>query len=267
VVAAVLLWTAPAKTRDGRDRLISDVQEDRPGDRTGGRRRWPWLAGLGAAVSGLAVAQVVGGSATAAVLAAALIACATAVRLALAALGLRRAARARVEVAHACTVLASQIRVGRVPAEALSSAAVDCPVLAEASRAHELGGDPATVWGVGAARPGHRGLGDLARAWQVSQQTGAPLAHSLEQVSVALAADVALRAMIAGELSATRATGKIMAVLPFCGLGMGYLLGGDPVHFLLSSPYGWCCLVGGVTLACAGVLWIDSLSQLAEEQG
>jgi tight adherence protein B len=56
-----------------------------------------------------------------------------------------------------------------------------------------------------------------------------------------------------------------MAVLPFCGLGMGYLLGGDPLHFLLSSPYGSACLVLGVALAAGGVLWIDRLSRLAEE--
>ncbi|HEX8510882.1 MAG TPA: type II secretion system protein, partial [Propionibacteriaceae bacterium] len=85
--------------------------------------------------------------------------------------------------------------------------------------------------------------------------------------SEALSADVAARAVIAGELAAPRATGKIMAVLPLCGLGMGYLLGGDPGGYLLSSPWGWGCLVGGVTLAAAGVLWIDKLARLDDEQG
>jgi tight adherence protein B len=113
--------------------------------------------------------------------------------------------------------------------------------------------------------PGHGGLADLARAWRVSADTGSPLAHSLEQVSDALTADLALRTVVAGELSAPRATGKIMAVLPFFGLGMGYLLGGDPVAYLLSSPWGWGCLVVGVGLASAGVLWIDRLAHVATE--
>jgi tight adherence protein B len=163
-------------------------------------------------------------------------------------------------------VLASQVRVGRVPAEALRTAAEDCPVLATASIIQDLGGDAPAAWRHRSRQPGHAGLADLARAWQVSTRTGAPLAQSLEQVAEALSADQALRMVVAGELAATRATGKIMAALPFCGLGMGYLIGGDPLRFLLDSPYGWACLVLGVSLAVAGVLWIDWLARRAAEQ-
>ena len=58
-----------------------------------------------------------------------------------------------------------------------------------------------------------------------------------------------------------------MAALPLCGVGLGYLVGGDPLQFLLANPYGWGCLVLGVTLACSGVLWIDRLARRAEVQG
>jgi tight adherence protein B len=197
--------------------------------------------------------------------AAILIVLATCLRLTLQEVRTRRASEARVEVAQACSALASQIQVGRTPTEALRSTAADCPVLAEASETQQLGGDVTSVWRDGSLRPGQGGLTDLARAWQVSTQTGAPLAPSLQQVGASLTADVALRTVIAAELAAPRASGKIMAVLPFCGLGMGYLLGGDPVQFLFSSPYGWVCLVLGVALAAAGVLWIDRLSRLAAE--
>lgn len=175
----------------------------------------------------------------------------------------RQALEARAQVAHACAVLAGQVRVGRVPSEALRVAAEDCAVLAEADRVHRMGGDVAALWRDRSARAGHRGLLDLARAWQLSQQTGAPLASVLDEVAEALTVEQGVRAVVASELAAPRATGKVMAVLPFCGLALGFLIGGDPVDFLLSGPYGWACLLGGVTLAGVGVLWIDRLARSA----
>jgi tight adherence protein B len=265
-VGAVLLFTAPPPARHVRTRLKGTDRRRLPRPEARHRAWVRWVA-LGCAVVVLLGAHGFGGPPAVAVSGAALIMIGTCTQLLVQAMERRRAAAARVEVAHACSVLAAQIRVGRVPAAALASAAGDCPVLVDSSRTQDLGGDPADSWRQAARSAGHAGLGDLARAWQVSAQTGAPLARSLEQVSKALAADVALRTVVAGELSATRATGKIMAVLPFCGLGMGYLLGGDPLHFLLTSSYGWVCLVAGVALAAGGVLWIDRLSRLAEEQG
>jgi tight adherence protein B len=271
VVLSVLLYTRPAPGRVVASRLatstLTGAADQPPGQGIASRsRRGWWMVGALAVIS-LVVAFRLGGLRAVAVTAAVLIVVATASRLAGQDVSRRRAERSRVEVAHACGVLSSQVRVGRVPAEALSSAADDCPVLADASRAQELGGDVTVVWRNASSRPGQRGLEDLARAWSVSSNTGAPLAHGLEQVVDALTADVALRTVVAGELSAPRATGKIMAVLPLCGVGMGYLLGGDPLHFLLSNPYGWGCLVVGVGLAAAGVLWIDTLSRRAGEQG
>ncbi len=176
----------------------------------------------------------------------------------------RRAAdRSRAGVARGCQVLAAHLRVGQVPGAALALAAAECPVLRDADDAHRLGGDVPRVWRGQSARPGQAGLQDLARAWQVSVQTGAPMAGPLEQVAASLSADQSLRAVVDGELSAPRATGKIMAVLPACGIGLGYLLGGDPIRWLLGGPLGWVCLLTGAVLACLGVLWIDALARRA----
>lgn len=171
--------------------------------------------------------------------------------------------RSRREVARSCSVLAAHLRVGQLPGPALALAAVDCPVLRDARDAHQLGGDVPRVWRRQAARAGHAGLGDLARAWQVSTQTGAPMAGPLEQVAASLSADQSLRSVVDGELSAPRATGKVMAVLPGCGIGLGYLLGGDPIRWLIGGPLGWGCLLAGVVLACWGVLWIEALARRA----
>jgi tight adherence protein B len=177
-----------------------------------------------------------------------------------------RAMRGRVEVARACAGLAAQLRVGQVPSEALAVVAADCAVLCEARDAQALGGNVIRVWRSQARRPGHAGLVDLARAWQVSSRSGAPMSAVLEQVAERLSADQSLRAVVAGELSASRATGKVMAALPGCGVGLGYLLGGEPIGWLLAGPLGWGCLLGGVVLACLGVLWMEVLAERAAGQ-
>jgi tight adherence protein B len=263
VALAVLLFAAPSGDRRAAARLAEATP--RPARRTSPRARWAlgWLAGL----VGLWFLNRLAGPSAAVLGVAALIIVATCVRLCLGYYEARTAARVEVEVAQACSMLASQIRVGRVPAEALHGAAQDCPVLSVASKAQDLGGDVTSVWRGQAALPGHEGLAALARGWQVSTETGAPLAHNLEQVAEALSAEVALRAVVRSELAAARATGKIMAVLPLFGLGMGYLLGGDPLRFLLSQHWGWACLVLGVALAAVGVLWIDKLAQPSRHQG
>ena len=178
----------------------------------------------------------------------------------------RSALRARSEVAHACAVLASYLRVGQVPSAALAIAAADCDVLREAHQTRTLGGDVVQAWWLQARRPGHSGLRELARAWQVSTETGAPMSSTLDQVAVSLAADQALSRVVNSELAAARATGKVMAALPGCGIGIGYLLGGNPAGWLLAGPAGWACLLAGVALACAGVLWIEALARQASAE-
>ena len=174
--------------------------------------------------------------------------------------------RGRAEVARACAGLAAQLRVGQVPSEALVVVAADCALLCEARDAQVLGGNVLRVWRSQARRPGHAGLVDLARAWQVSSRSGAPMSAVLEQVAERLSADLSLRAVVAGELSASRATGKVMAALPGCGVGLGYVLGGEPIGWLLAGPLGWGCLLGGVVLACLGVLWMEVLAERAAGQ-
>jgi tight adherence protein B len=173
------------------------------------------------------------------------------------------ALRARAAVAQACTVLASYLRVGQVPSAALSIAAADYQVLREGHQAGTLGGDVVEVWRQQSRRAGHSGLLELARAWQVSNETGAPMSATLDQVAASLAADQALTRVIDSELATARATSKVMAGLPACGVGIGYLLGGDPGRWLLAGPSGWACLLVGVLLACAGVLWIEALARQA----
>ena len=215
----------------------------------------------------LALGPALGGMRGFVLAAAAALVGATATRMAVLRLGRMTAQRTARSVVEGCTVLAANLRIGLVPTQALASAAGGCPLLRPAHQTLLLGGDVTTVWLRQAAEPGAEGLRELARAWQVAHRTGASLTSTLEQVAAGQSADLTLRALVASELAASRATGKLMAALPLLGVGMGYLLGGDPVGWLLAGPAGWICLLLGVALACAGVLWIESLSRRVSVRG
>lgn len=177
----------------------------------------------------------------------------------------RRAAdRARAEVVTSCHVLAGLLRVGLVPAAALKSAAADASLLAEAAATAALGGEASAALRRRADAPGCAGLTAVAHAWELAEFTGASMTTSLDAVASRLAADAEVRHTVASELSAPRATGRMLAVLPLAGLAVGYALGGDPASFLTSSLTGQLCIVGGAALTCAGVVWTEKLAEQHE---
>ncbi len=222
---------------------------------------WPrsLLPGAALACAG-AVGLLAGGLAGAAV------ACAAALPLVTAAALWRRhraragATAAAVEVADACRLLAGLIRVGHTPAAALVAAARDAPVLVEAAAVETIGGDPTAVWVRQGSSPGRYGLVELATSWRVAERTGASLTATLDALVERLAARRKVTDVVAAELSAPRATGRLLAVLPLLGIALGYAFGGDPVAFLTGSPPGLASLVLGVALGCCGVLWTERIA-------
>ena len=261
VLVAVLL----ALPGPGRRRL--DAAPAPPAATSGPPSRGPRSLLVLAPAGGLVLTLVLAGPRTAAFATSGAVVLGTAVRLGRLRVRRRVVTQARVAVAEACTLLAANLRTGMVPAQALAAAADSCPALEEARQTLALGGDVTVVWRRQARQEGSGGLRELARAWRVGTRTGASLTGTLDEVARGLTADVALRAVVGGELAAPRATGKVMAALPALGLGLGYLLGGDPLRWLGAGPAGWLCLLGGTVLACGGVLWIESLARRAATQG
>lgn len=175
----------------------------------------------------------------------------------------RHVHRERAAVARACGVIASQLQIGRMPTAALATASEECPVLAEAAGICAIGGDVVAVWHEQAERPGRAGLRALARAWDLSRTTGAPMASALTTVAESLREDAEVRRTVAAELAAPLMTSRLLAVLPLAGVGLGYLIGGDPVGFLTGSAIGAACLVTGSALASAGVVWTERITARA----
>lgn len=176
----------------------------------------------------------------------------------------RAAATEQARAMEACGVLASELRAGRDPAEALAAAAAaaagpSAAALAAAAAAGRLGGDvpAALVSSTGSAVAPE--LRALAACWTVCASSGSGLASSVARLEEGLRAERARRRAVDAELAGPRATAGLLAVLPAVGLLMAAGLGADPLHVLLGTPLGLVCLVLGLGLDALGVLWTGRL--------
>ena len=232
-----------------------------PAARWRGRGARAGLAGAGVA-GALLVGGLLGGGAGAALGTSAALPVLTAVLVWRRHRGRAAAVVAGEEVFGACQLLAGLLRVGHVPTAALQIAARDAPLLAEAAAVLEVGGPVAPALRRCGARPGCESLVELGIAWEVAERTGASLTATLDALTGRLSARRAVDHVVAAELSAPRATGRLLAVLPVAGVLLGYSFGGDPLAFLAGSLPGQLSLTAGVALGCAGVVWTERIADV-----
>ncbi|MCX6408502.1 MAG: type II secretion system F family protein [Propionibacteriales bacterium] len=177
----------------------------------------------------------------------------------------RRAASELAErVAASLELLAAELRAGVLPAEALRNAGDDLPELRQVSEAAGRGGDVAAALDVVARRPGADDLAQVAAAWRVAERSGAPVADVLDRVVDAVRSDRDLGREVRAECASSRATARLLAVLPVLGLALGSGLGGDPVHVLTATLPGASCLAAGCALALLGLVWVERIVATAE---
>jgi len=193
----------------------------------------------------------------------------------------RQAALTRAACQELCLALAGELRAGRAPREALRWAASEAAPLSDARPGHRPAGTAADRPFAGVApaldgtntvaalrqlatRPGATSLRRLAACWQAAEESGAGLAQAVERIAVTLQAEEALRREVRAQLAGPRATARMLAGLPALGLLLGAALGARPLEVLLHTVYGVGCLVAGILLAAAGVVWIDRLARAAE---
>jgi tight adherence protein B len=96
-------------------------------------------------------------------------------------------------------------------------------------------------------------------AVSLAATTGAPLADLLDRVEADARATDRLRMAASAQAAGARATAWLLAVLPLAGLGLGGLIGADPLHVLLRTPVGAACAVVAVALQIAGLGWTARL--------
>ena len=120
----------------------------------------------------------------------------------------------------------------------------------------------------------HRGGGShAASVWRsiaacidTAEASGSPLAAVLDRLAAQFEADADAAAARAVALAGPTATAKVLSVLPLAGLGLGILMGVDPLGLLLSTPLGGGCLVLGTILTLVGRWWSSRLVRAASEE-
>ncbi|MGW0179420.1 type II secretion system F family protein [Nocardia sp. NPDC003345] len=180
-----------------------------------------------------------------------------------------RAARLhRAECGHlldGLEAVIAELRVGAHPGAAAAAAARETTGIA--ASAFAVGAARSRLGGSGAEgllRPGSAIGPELARvadAWRVAERYGLALAELLAATRADLAARIAFRSRTDAALAGARATAAILAVLPVLGIGLGQLMGADPLRVLLFSSMGTYLLPLGTGLACAGLLWADEITR------
>jgi tight adherence protein B len=159
--------------------------------------------------------------------------------------------------------VAAELGVGSPPRQALAAASQGLWLehLGEVAAAPH--GDVASALRQAGAAPGAAGLLRLEACWRVCERSGAPLAPAVAGLADALRDDEQVRREVGAQLAGPRATAVLLALLPAFGLLLGGALGGRPVAVLLGTPLGRGCLLVGVALEVAGLLWTRRLTHAA----
>jgi Flp pilus assembly protein TadB len=153
-------------------------------------------------------------------------------------------------------VMAAQLRAGRSAPQALEAAAVTCPELLPAARQLHLGGNVAQALLEIPSAPAAAGL---ASAWATAEASGAALAGVVERVLSELQVQQEIRREVESQLAGPRATARLLSVLPVAGVALGFALGVDVPHTLLSTVFGLACITAGGALALLGLAWVERL--------
>lgn len=108
-----------------------------------------------------------------------------------------------------------------------------------------------------AAASNHRSRlwGRLAWCFAISEQSGAALAELLDQLAAELENSADMRRALDAALAGPRATSRLLTFLPLVGLGLGQLLGINPLAVLTVHPVGRLALLAGVLLWLANRWW------------
>lgn len=104
---------------------------------------------------------------------------------------------------------------------------------------------------------------DIAACFAVCEASGAPVAAVLQRLAATLEADHDAAAQRETALAGPRATVRLLTWLPAVGLGLGMLMGVDPLGALFGSATGWAILTAGLGFAVAGRFWSSKLIRSA----
>lgn len=175
----------------------------------------------------------------------------------------RRKARHRARVLQAIGALAAELEAGAPPHDALLRSQGEPSVWPQAA--------VAARWGDGVAEALDRDaesdpvLGQVAACWRAGSR-GAGLVEAIQHVAASARAAEDVRVEMEAQLAGPRSTARLLSILPVVGLGLGVMLGADPLTWLLGSLPGRLCLGVGVGLTLIGMWWTGRIAAGVERR-
>ncbi len=173
------------------------------------------------------------------------------------------------ELETAIDVLVGELRVGAHPARAFAVAADETtgPVAAScravAARAR-LGADvTAGLRSVAESSALPAQWDRLAVCWQLASEHGLAMSTLMRAAQRDIVERQRFSGQVMSAMAGARATAAILAGLPVLSVGLGQLIGADPMAFLLAGHVGGWLLVVGLMLICSGLLWSDRITDRA----
>lgn len=158
------------------------------------------------------------------------------------------------------------LKVGMTPQAVMSTLSRQNTELAPISRAISLGEEPGqaiATRGSTLPREAAEVFAGMSSVWTVSERSGAPAADMILRYAKAqrnaLDADRERRIAMAGP----RATVRVLSWLPLIGVGLGLLIGVQPVELFSGLP-GRLSIGGGLGLYLLGRWWMSRMMVRAE---
>lgn len=102
----------------------------------------------------------------------------------------------------------------------------------------------------------------VTAAMRLAQSSGAPLADVLDRLDIHLRAVDRARGAASAQVAGVRASASLLAAMPLAGVGLGFVVGTDPLDVLLRTVLGAACLCGALVLQLAGLAWAIRLSTI-----
>lgn len=174
----------------------------------------------------------------------------------------RLRAMERMRAVQALGALAAELEVGQPPSQALAGSGGNPCVWPAALAAAQMGGEVVSALAVDSRH--HPVLQQLAACWRVAAESGAGLAAAVARLASTARAAEDVRVDLEAQLAGPRATARMLAALPFVGVGFGLMLGSNPIAWLLGSPPGRTCLVAGLALTAIGTWWTGRIAARVE---
>lgn len=171
-------------------------------------------------------------------------------------------------LAEALRSLVASLRTGAHPATAAENAAADAQpptatTMHAIAAAARLDGDISMVVSTARTPAMAAALGRIAKAWQLAQRHGLPLADVLDAVRRDLDQRARFARQVLARMTGPRSSAMALSFLPALGIALGEAMGASPLRQLTTTGMGQALLLTGVALLCAGITWSARITSRA----